>query len=195
VALIGEAPADFFDSLPNIDHVAPDPALLVARMVPLVRMHAFEARLKRMLKSLDADGMFDPRTGLLTQEAFAQGLTRAIDEAADRSQPLSLARIGLGTMADERASLDGARLLTRLTRIIDFACRDEDGSLVVAFTQTDLSCAHVVARRMAGVLKNMVTAQRGVAPAADVTLATLKDGDTLDSLMRRVVGRQPVAAG
>lgn len=195
VALIGEAPADFFDSLPNIDHVAGDPARLVARMVPLVRMHAFEARLKRMLKSLDADGMFDPRTGLLTKEAFAQDLACAIDEAADRGQPLSLARIGLGAMADERASLDGARLLTRLTRVIDFACRDEDGSLVVAFTQTDLSGAHVVARRMAGVLKNMVMAQRGVALAADVTLATLKDGDTLDSLMRRVVGRHPVAAG
>jgi hypothetical protein len=195
VALIGEAPADFFDSLRNIDHVAGDPALLVARMVPLVRMHAFEARLKRMLKSLDADGMFDPRTGLLTQEAFAQDLARAIDEAADRGQPLSLARIGLGTMGDERASLDGARLLTRLTRVIDFACRDENGSLVVAFTQTDISGAHVVARRMAGVLKNMVMAQRGVAPAADVTLATLKDGDTLDSLMRRVNARQPVAVG
>ena len=117
-----------------------------------------------MLKSLDADGMFDPLTGLLTPEAFAQDLARAIDEAADRSQPLSLARIGLGTMADERASLDGARLLTRLTRVIDFACRDAGGSLVVAFTQTDLSGAHVVARRMAGVLKNMVMAQRALMP-------------------------------
>jgi hypothetical protein len=38
VAVIGEAPADFYDSLPNIDHVDGDPARLVARMVPLVRM-------------------------------------------------------------------------------------------------------------------------------------------------------------
>lgn len=195
VALIGEAPADFFDSLPNIDHVAGEPARLVARMVPLVRMHAFEARLKRMLKSLDADGMFDPLTGLLTREAFVQDLARAIDDAADRGQPLSLARVGFGAMADERAGLDGARLVTRLTRVIDFACRDDDGSIIVAFTQTDLSGAHVVARRMAGVLKNMVMAQRGVAIAADVTLATLKDGDTLESLMQRVMGRQTVAAG
>jgi GGDEF domain-containing protein len=195
VALIGEAPADFFDSLPNVDHVAGEPARLVARMVPLVRMHAFESRLKRMLKSLDADGMFDPLTGLLTREAFVQDLARAIDDAADRGQPLSLARVGFGAMADERAGLDGARLVTRLTRVIDFACRDDDGSIIVAFTQTDLSGAHVVARRMAGVLKNMVMAQRGVAIAADVTLATLKDGDTLESLMRRVMGRQTVAAG
>jgi hypothetical protein len=48
---------------------------------------------------------------------------------------------------------------------------------------------------MAGVLTNMVMAQRGGAIAADVTLTTLKDGDTLDSLMRRAIGRQPVAAG
>ena len=104
VAVIGQmngyVPADFYDNLPNIDHVDSDPARLVARMVPLVRMHAFEARLKRMLKSLDADGMFDPRTGLLTREAFAQDLARAIAEAADRSQPLSLARIGLGAIGD-----------------------------------------------------------------------------------------------
>ena len=64
VAVIGEAPPEFAEALPNIDHVDGDPARLVARMVPLVRMHAFEARLKRMLKSLDADGMFDPETGL-----------------------------------------------------------------------------------------------------------------------------------
>ncbi|HEY5130846.1 MAG TPA: GGDEF domain-containing protein, partial [Bradyrhizobium sp.] len=59
VAVIGEAPPEFIEAppefieaLPNIDHVAGDPVRLVARMVPLVRMHAFEARLKRMLKSL-----------------------------------------------------------------------------------------------------------------------------------------------
>ena len=50
-------------------------------MVPLVRMHAFETRLKRMLKSLDADGMLDPQTGLLTREAFWQDLAKAIAEA------------------------------------------------------------------------------------------------------------------
>ena len=65
---------------------------------------------------------------------------------------------------------------------------------VVAFTQTDLSSAHVVARRIAGVLKNLVMAQRGVTLAADVTLATLKSGDTLDTLMMRVLGGQAVAA-
>src|SRR6185437_16189148 len=45
VAVIGETPAGIDDCLPNIDHVDSDPARLVARMVPLVRMHAFETRL------------------------------------------------------------------------------------------------------------------------------------------------------
>src|SRR5665811_1014871 len=35
VAVIGEAPADFSDSLTNIDHIDGNPARLVARMVPL----------------------------------------------------------------------------------------------------------------------------------------------------------------
>ena len=86
VAVIGEAPPEFAEALPNIDHVDGDPARLVARMVPLVRMHAFEARLKRMLKSLDADGMFDPETGLHTRDTFWRELGKAVAEAGDRSR-------------------------------------------------------------------------------------------------------------
>ena len=127
VAVIGEAPPEFAEALPNIDHVDGDPARLVARMVPLVRMHAFEARLKRMLKSLDADGMFDPETGLLTRESFWHELDKAMAEAGDCSQALSLARFSFDGPLDERAGKDGARLLTRLIRNIDFACHDEDG--------------------------------------------------------------------
>jgi len=194
VAVIGEAPPDFYDSLPNIDHVDADPARLVARMVPLVRMHAFETRLKRMLKSLDAGGMFDPQTGLLTHEAFVRDLAKAISEASDRSQPLSLARLAFAEPLDERASLDGARMVARLTRAIDFACQDDDGAVLIVFTQTDLQSAHVVARRIAGVMKNVVVAQRGLSPTAEVTLATLKAGDTLESLLLRVLNREPVAA-
>ncbi|MGE5166717.1 MAG: hypothetical protein ACM3IH_22180 [Sphingobacteriales bacterium] len=63
VAVIGETPPEFADALPNIDQVAADPARLVSRIIPLVRMRAFEARLKRMLRSLDTDGIFDPGKG------------------------------------------------------------------------------------------------------------------------------------
>jgi GGDEF domain-containing protein len=196
VAVIGEAPPEFVKALPNIEHVDGDPARLVTRMVPLVRMHAFEARLKRMLKSLDTNGMFDPETGLHTRDTFWRELDKTVAEADERGQPLSVARFSFDGALDARASKDGARLLTRLIRNIDFGCREDDGSLLIAFTQTDLRSAHVVARRIAGLIKNMmlVPQRSGETVAANVTLATLKAGDTLESLMLRVMGSQAVAA-
>jgi len=196
VAVIGEAPPEFAEALPNIDQVAADPRRLVGRMVPLVRMRAFEARLKRMLKSLDAEGIFDPESGLLTRQSFWRDLGKVAMEAADRSLPLSVARFSFDTVVDERASLDAARLMTRLIRSIDFATRDEHGGILVAFTQTDLRSTHVIARRIAGTLKSaMLTPQRRDEPlTAHVTLATLKAGDTLDTLMMRVMSSRMVAA-
>lgn len=195
VAVIGETPPEFADALPNIEHVAADPARLVARIIPLVRLRAFEARLKRMLKSLDTDGVFDPQSGLLTRDSFWHDLKMAISEAADRSMPLSVARFSFGKDLDERASLDAARLMSRLIRNIDFATRDEEGAILVAFTQTDLRSTHVTVRRLATSLKRMILSPQGEEPpAANVTLATLKAGDTLDTLMMRVVGSRMVAA-
>ena len=195
VAVIGETPPEFADALPNIEHVAADPVRLVKRIIPLVRLRAFEARLKRMLKSLDTDGVFDPQSGLLTRDSFWHDLKIAIGEAADRSMPLSVARFSFGKKLDERASLDAARLMSRLIRNIDFATRDGEGAILVAFTQTDLRNTHVTVRRLAASLKRMILAPQGEEPpAANVTLATLKAGDTLDTLMMRVVGSRMVAA-
>ncbi len=196
IAVIGEAAPELIEALPTIDHVDGDPGRLVARMVPLLRMHAFEGRLKRMLKSLDADGMFDPATGLHSRDMFWHELGKAAAEAGERSMALSLARLSFDGLLDPRTSVDGARLLTRLIRNIDFACRDEDGSLLIAFPQTDLRSAHVIARRIAGALKNTLLAPNsGQAQiAANLTLATLKAGDTLDSLLLRVSGVRVVAA-
>src|SRR6476659_9607602 len=196
VAVIGETPPEFAEALTNIDQVAADPARLVGRMVPLVRMRAFEARLKRMLKSLDTEGMFDPESGLLTRQSFWHELGKVAADAADRSLPLSVARFSFDNAVDERASLDAARLMTRLIRNIDFATRDEHGGILVAFTQTDLRSAHVIARRIAGTLKtNLLTPQRRDEPlTTNVTLATLKAGDSLDTLMMRVMGSRMVAA-
>ena len=195
VAVIGETPPEFADALPNIEHVNADPTRLVTRIIPLVRMRAFEARLKRMLKSLDTDGVFDPQSGLLTRDSFWHDLKIAINEAADRSMPLSVARFSFGKDLDERASLDAARLMSRLIRNIDFATHDEEGAILVAFTQTDLRNTHVIVRRIATSLKRMVLTPQGEEPpAANVTLATLKAGDTLDTLMIRVVGSRMVAA-
>jgi len=196
VAVVGEAPDEFGDTLPNIDYLGGDPARLVARVLPLVRMHAFEARLKRMLTSLDTGGMIDCETGLLTRESFCRELGKAVAEAADRSQPLSLARFSFDGPLDKRASLDGARLANRLIRTIDFATREDDGAILIAFPQSNLRNAHVVARRIAAALKNTMLAPHRAHEkvTANVTLATLKAGDTLDTLLLRVMGNRMVAA-
>ena len=54
----------------------------------------------------------------------------------------------------------------------------------------------MVARRIAGALKNTMLAPRRAARkvTANVTLATLKAGDTLDTLLLRVMGSRMVAA-
>jgi hypothetical protein len=61
IAVLGGAGAG---ALPNWVG-AREPITLVERMLPLVRAHAFEARLKRLLTSLESQGMLDARTGLL----------------------------------------------------------------------------------------------------------------------------------
>ena len=159
--------------------------------MPLVRLHAFGARLRRMLKSLDAKGMIDPATGLLAHEAFWRDLNRAVDAAKKRGVGLSIARFSFDG-SDRRNGLDAARLLGRLLRQVDFACQEVDNSIFAVFTETDLRAAHVIARRIAGVLKNTTTMaadRKHVDVEAAVTLATLRQTDSVDSLIARVVGR------
>ncbi len=146
-----------------------------------------------MLKSLDAKGMIDPDTGLLAIEAFWRDLNRAVDDAEKRGVGLSIARFS--STCDRRISLDAARLLSRLMRQVDFACREADNSIFAVFTETDLRAAHVIARRIASVLKHTMLAPDRKRTGVDtaVTLATLKPTDNVDSLIARVVGE--VAAG
>ena len=75
-------------------------------------------------------------------------------------------------------------------RQVDFACREADNSIFAVFTETDLRAAHVVARRIASVLKNTMLAPIATAAGieAAVTLATLKPTDSVNSLIARVVG-------
>ena len=61
-------------------------------------------------------------------------------------------------------------------RQVDFACREADNSIFAVFTETDLRAAHVVARRIASVLKNTMLApdRKRAGIEAAVTLATLE---------------------
>jgi hypothetical protein len=180
--------------LSNLERVAEGPSRLVERFLPYVRVHAFADRLRRMLKSLDAKGMLDPDTGLLANGAFWRDLNRAVDDAEKRGVGLSIARFSF-ERSDRRISLDAARLVSRLMRRVDFACREADDSIFAVFTETNLRAAHVIARRIAAVLKHTMLApdrkRSGIETA--VTLATLKPTDNVDSLIARIVGE--VAAG
>ena len=196
VALIAQkdtdVPADLIEHLPNLDCIAGSPGNLVARMIPAVRLHAFERRLKRMVAALDSGGLIDPNTGLLTQACFWAELRKTMDEAAHQSHALTLGRFAFAGNLPERVRHDAARLVTRLTRDSDFACAEEDGGILIAFGQTDLNSAHVIARRAAAALRNTMLGHGPV--TANVTLATLKANDTLDSVMLRVNGGEVVAA-
>jgi GGDEF domain-containing protein len=184
------------EQLPNLVRGDGDPLRLVERLLPYVRLQAFESHLKRVLQSLTSDGVVDPETGLLSREAFWRDLDRAVGDAEQAGACLSLARFSFDDGGDRRISVDAARLLSRLVRDVDFACREQDGSILLAFNETDLRSAHVVARRIAAVLKHTMLApereQRAIRP--NVTLATLKPADDLDALAKRVGAHRRLAA-
>jgi hypothetical protein len=191
IAVAGGTPdllAEFGPQLVNLEHIEGDPDHLIDWMLPLVRLHAFDARLKRFLQTLDSEGVIDPNTGLLTRDAFWRDLSRALTDAAKRGVGLSLARFSFDPVVDRRTGMDTARLVSRVVRNIDFACQGADGSILCVFTATDLRAAHVIARRIASVLKHtMLTSDRGRPKfETNITLGALKPSDTVDSLIARV---------
>jgi len=173
--------------LPHIVFASDAPGLM-ARVLPLIRLHAFEGRLRRALHAFDKAGIVDPSTGLLCQPAFLSELTRVMRDSGTRGDGLSVARFGFDPRFDMRARNDAARLVSKLVRGADFACLDQDGSILIAFAETDLKHAQVVARRLASVLRyTMLHPDRGRAPAAPrLTLTGLKPADSVSSLLERI---------
>ena len=178
--------------LPNFVR-ARDPLVLLQRAIPFIRMRTFETALKRLLHSIECKGMVDVQTGLFHAKVFGDALGLAISDAAERGTRLSLARFSFDEPIDRRTSMDAARLVSRLVRNVDFACRLDDGSILFAFGDTDLRDAHVAARRLASVLKHTMLRNDRPAASPAVTLATLKPSDTMHTLMARVAPC-PVAA-
>ncbi len=171
--------------LPNLELICGDPALIASNALPLIRQHAFEARLSRTLRSIDAGGLLDPRTGLLTLEAFNREFATAVYQTQSRGGGLSVARFSFGR-SHERAQLDGARIIGRLMRQMDFGALQDDGSIIVAFAETDLRNAHMIARRLSSVMKHTIRAKRQSRVEPDVTVATLLASDSAKSILARL---------
>lgn len=170
--------------LPNLEMVAGSSARVAAYALPLIRQNAFEVRLGRMLQSIEADGLLDPRTGLLTWEAFERDLTRAIRDALAQGSALSVTRF---TFEAERARVDGARILSRLMRKTDFgATCPDDLSILAVFTETEARAAQGIARRLASVMRHTTHRGQEVQTAPDVATAALLPADTFDALLSRL---------
>lgn len=187
--VIGSASGLIADyDLPNLEIANGDPRTVAALAVPLIRQQAFESRINRALKSIDVGGLLDPRTGLLTNDAFARDFETAIADTQTRGAGLSVARISFahGTTS-ERMRLDAARILSRLMRRMDFATLDDSGAIIVAFAETDLRNAHMIGRRLGSVLKHtMHSEKREQRLDPHVALATLMPGDTASSVLARL---------
>jgi len=171
--------------LPNLEVVSDDTTQVVATVLPLIRQHAFEAHLSRTLKAIDADGLIDARTGLLTPEAFERDFASAIYQTQQRGGGLSVARFAFDP-EHPRAQFDGARIISRLMRQMDFGAAHEDGSVVVVFAETDLKTAHTIARRLSSVMRHTSHGQRDARSEPAVSVATLLPNDSAKSLRSRL---------
>ncbi len=180
--------------LANLEFASGDAATVAAIALPFIRQHALDSRLARTLKSIESGGLLDPRSGLMTESAFGREFTSAVTDSISRGAGLSAARF-LFDQASERTRLDAARILSRLMRRFDFATLHADGSITAAFAETDLREAHVIARRIASVVKHTMHASRREAPAdPHVSVATLLAKDTPDRLLARLQGNDQRAA-
>ncbi len=171
--------------LPNLEIISGEPERIAANTLPLVRMHAFEGLLSRTLRSIDAGGLLDPRTGLLIPSAFDRDFATAVFEALSHGGGLSVARFAFDP-AHPRAQTDGARILSRLKRQMDFGAAQEDGSVIVVFVETDLRTAHMIARRLSSVMRHTSHGKRDTRSEPVVTIATLLPSDSAKTLRARL---------
>jgi hypothetical protein len=184
VVLTSDELAPAYD-LPNLEIISGDPEHVAANALPLIRQHAFETHLGRTLRSIDAGGLLDPRTGLLTSAAFNRDFATAVYQTLSRGGGLSVARFAFDT-ANERVQIDGARIVSRLMRQMDFGAVAVDGSVIVVFAETDLRNAHMIARRLSSVMRHTSYGKRERRSEPAVTLATLLPSDTAKSLLARL---------
>lgn len=183
VAISGTARAGY--ELPNLEIVAADPARVATSALPMVRQHAFEVHLSRTLRSIDADGLVDARTGLLTRAAFERDFATAVYQSQSRGGGLSVARFAFDP-AHPRAQFDGARIISRLMRQSDFGVAQDDGAVFIVFAETDLRNAQMISRRLSAVIRHTGHGRRDARSEPVVTVATLLPNDSAKALLGRL---------
>ncbi len=171
--------------LPNLELISGEPSKVAANALPLIRQHAMEAQLSRTLRSIDAGGWLDPRSGLLTVEAFARDFSRAVEQTLARGGGLSVARFAFDP-GNPRAQLDAARILSRLMRQMDFGAAQKDGSVIVVFAETDFRTAHMIARRLSAVMRHTSNGKHEMRSDPVVSVDSLSPSDTARSLLARL---------
>ncbi|WP_159006233.1 GGDEF domain-containing protein [Bradyrhizobium sp. S69] len=184
VILTSDELAPAYD-LPNLEIISGEASRVAANALPMIRQHALEAHLSRTLRSIDAGGLLDPRTGLLTPAAFARDFATAVYQTLSQGGALTVARFAFDA-SHPRAQLDGARIIGRLMRQMDFGAAQQDGSVVVAFAETDLRTAHAIARRLSSVMRHTSHGKRDSRAEPVVTLATMLPQDSARSLLARL---------
>jgi hypothetical protein len=172
-------------AMPNLEIIRGEPADIAANALPLIRQRAFEAQLGRTLRAIDAEGLLDPHTGLLAKPVFDRDFANAVTQTLAEGGGLSVARFDFD-VSHSRAQLDGARIISRLMRQMDFGAVQDDGSVIVVFADTDLRDAHGIARRLSAVMRHTATDKRGGRSDPTVTVAALMPGDSATSLLVRL---------
>ena len=184
VVMTSDALAPAYD-LPNLEIISGESAHIAANALPLIRQHAFEAHLTRTLSSIDAEGLLDVRTGLLTPSAFNRDFATAVYQTLSRGGGFSVARFAFDP-THPRAQSDGARIISRLMRQMDFGTAQDDGSVLVAFADTDLRTGHMIARRLSSVMRQTSHGKRDTRSEPSVTVATMLPNDSAKSLLARL---------
>jgi len=184
VVMTSDALAPAYD-LPNLEIISGESAHIATNALPLIRQHAFEAHLTRTLSSIDAEGLLDVRTGLLTPSAFNRDFATAVYQTLSRGGGFSVARFAFDP-THPRAQSDGARIISRLMRQMDFGTAQDDGSVLVAFADTDLRTGHMIARRLSSVMRQTSHGKRDTRSEPSVTVATMLPNDSAKSLLARL---------
>jgi hypothetical protein len=179
--------------LPNLEVVTAAPARIADVALPLIRQHAFEARLGRMLRAIDAKGLIDARTGLLSKVAFERDFATAVYQTAERGGILSVARFTFDEI-HPRAQFDGARIISRLMRQADFGAAYDETSIIVVFAGTDQRTAQAITRRLASVMRHTHNGRRDTHADPVINVTTLMPGDSAKSLLTRLFATHERAA-